>query len=126
MDDEIAERGEVVKKLYAERDIIGLGQIYCDHVMAMTAEELHAKSDIAAELAFRDAALAAKDREIAELKLKYELCLEDVTGLDPDTKRFGWDTDHIDSSAPRDPAVAKALSPDEFRAAIDAAMKERT
>jgi hypothetical protein len=41
-------------KLYAERDIIGQGQAYCDHVMAMTAEGLHAKSDIAAELAHRD------------------------------------------------------------------------
>lgn len=41
-------------KLYAERDIIAQGQTYCDHVMAMTAESLHSKSDIAAELAHRD------------------------------------------------------------------------
>lgn len=41
-------------KLYAKRDIVEQGQAYCDHVQAMTAEELHAKSDIAAELAHRD------------------------------------------------------------------------
>lgn len=51
------------EKLYADRDIIRLdedGNYYCKHVMAMTAESLHSKSDIAAELGYRD-------REIAEL-----------------------------------------------------------
>lgn len=37
-----------------DRDPIALGQGYCDHVMAMTAEGLHSKADIAAELAWRD------------------------------------------------------------------------
>jgi hypothetical protein len=44
--------------LYAKRDVMALdeaGNYYCKHVMAMTAEELHSKSDIAAELAYRDA-----------------------------------------------------------------------
>jgi hypothetical protein len=41
-------------KLYAERDIIEQMQVYVDHVEAMTAEGLHSKSDIAAELAHRD------------------------------------------------------------------------
>lgn len=41
-------------KLYSERDIEAQGQVYCDHVRAMTVEGLHAKSDIAAELAHRD------------------------------------------------------------------------
>lgn len=40
--------------LYAERDIIEQGDHYARHVNAMTAEGLHAKSDIAAELAHRD------------------------------------------------------------------------
>jgi hypothetical protein len=46
-----------MSKHYAERDIIGLdraGNYYCRHVHAMTAEALHDKSDIAAELAWRD------------------------------------------------------------------------
>ena len=44
-------------KLYADRDPMELdlaGGYYCRHVNAMTAEGLHAKSDIAGELAYRD------------------------------------------------------------------------
>lgn len=44
-------------KQYAERDIVALdeaGDYYVRHVSAMTAESLHSKSDIAAELAWRD------------------------------------------------------------------------
>jgi L-amino acid N-acyltransferase YncA len=47
----------MAKKHYAERDIEALGKHYMDHVEAMTAERLHEKSDIAAELAYRDARL---------------------------------------------------------------------
>ena len=45
---------------YAERDIDSseLAPHYSKHVMAMTAEGLHSKSDIAAELAWRDARIA--------------------------------------------------------------------
>ena len=45
------------EKLYAERDICEQdekGGFYIKHVLAMTAEGLHSKSDIAAELAHRD------------------------------------------------------------------------
>lgn len=42
-------------KHYADRDHVALGQRYIDHVVAMTAEGLHGKSQIAAELAWRDA-----------------------------------------------------------------------
>jgi hypothetical protein len=41
-------------KQYAERDIEALGAFYMRHLEAMTAERLHSKSDIAAELAWRD------------------------------------------------------------------------
>ncbi len=44
-------------KQYAERDVISLdraGGHYIRHVGAMTAEKLHSKSEIAAELAYRD------------------------------------------------------------------------
>lgn len=47
-----------MKRLYADRDIIALGQHYTAHVGAMTTEGLHSKSEIAAELAARDAVLA--------------------------------------------------------------------
>lgn len=40
---------------YAERDLDAIGEHYAKHVSAMTLEGLHAKSAIAAELAWRDA-----------------------------------------------------------------------
>lgn len=45
------------EKLYAERDIMSdeIGPHYAAHISAMTAEGLHKKSDIAAELTYRDA-----------------------------------------------------------------------
>lgn len=55
---------------YAERDIMALDKIgghYSRHVAAMTAEGLHAKSDIAAELAYRDAEIARLRDEHAKL-----------------------------------------------------------
>jgi hypothetical protein len=51
-------------KQYAQRDLMGMdyaGNHYCRHVSAMTSEQLHSKSDIAAELGWRD-------MQIAELK----------------------------------------------------------
>jgi hypothetical protein len=42
---------------YKDRDIMALdevGSYYCKHVSAMTGEKLHCKSDIAAELGYRD------------------------------------------------------------------------
>jgi len=46
------------KKNYADRDVIGLdmkGNYFSRHMLALTAENLHMKADIAAELAWRDA-----------------------------------------------------------------------
>jgi len=56
-------------KQYAERDIVALdeqGGHYFRHVMAMTSEGLHSKSDIAAELAYRD-------RRIQDLEERLEI-----------------------------------------------------
>lgn len=53
-------------KQYAERDIMALdkhGGHYTRHLSAMTGESLHDKSDIAAELAWRDAEIARLERE---------------------------------------------------------------
>ena len=41
-------------KHYAKRDPLDLMNYYIRHIFAMTAEGLHEKSDIAAELAWRD------------------------------------------------------------------------
>ena len=44
----------ITGNLYAERDHEAMGDYYLRHVDRMTREGLHAKSDIAAELGFRD------------------------------------------------------------------------
>ncbi len=50
-------------KQYAKRDLEALQPHYIKHVDAMTAEGLHSKSDIAAELAWRDLQIAeARDQ----------------------------------------------------------------
>lgn len=66
------------ENLYAERDIIQLdrdGNYYCQHVDRMTAEKLHSKSDIAAELGHRD-------QRIADLSKKLDQAIDrlDSTG----------------------------------------------
>ncbi len=61
----MSEQPTAEQVLYAERDIEEQGEHYVRHVGAMTAEQLHAKSDIAAELAHRDIEI---DRLRAALK----------------------------------------------------------
>lgn len=52
---------------YAERDIESQGEHYVNHVMAMTSESLHGKSNIAAELAHRDIRIAELEARILDL-----------------------------------------------------------
>ena len=62
-------------KQYAERDAYELdvaGDYYSRHVCAMTAEALHSKSDIAAELAHRDMIIDQLRAQVADMQ---ELCL---------------------------------------------------
>ena len=54
-------------KLYPDQDHPALGDWYIRHVAAMTAEGLHAKSDIAAQLAWRDIEIARLQAQVAEL-----------------------------------------------------------
>jgi hypothetical protein len=53
-------------KQYAERDTEALAEHYFRHVLAMTAEGLHEKSAIAAELAWRDAEIERLTRELCQ------------------------------------------------------------
>ena len=58
-----------MEKQYAKRDPWMLdrqGNYYCRHVEAMTVEGLHDKSDIAGELAYRDAEIDRLRRELAK------------------------------------------------------------
>lgn len=52
-------------KHYAKRAWDELGQVYVDHVMAMAAEKLYLKSDIAAELAHRDIVIQSLENRLA-------------------------------------------------------------
>lgn len=54
----------MLKDIYAAREVDQLEPYYSRHVYAMTAEELHSKSAIAAELAVRDKALAESKPQV--------------------------------------------------------------
>ncbi len=81
-----------MEKHYAERDIElldDLGGYYFRHVCAMTGEGLHSKSDIAAELGYRDAQLAEANlaavkagEKANELRVALEGCLEMAHAVD--------------------------------------------
>jgi hypothetical protein len=60
------------RKVYPEVDAAEFPGEYMLHVNAMTEEDLFGKGEIAAQLAWRDVQLAAKDREIAELQRQLE------------------------------------------------------
>ena len=71
----INKENEMVEKLYAPdfgRDIEAQGKYYVKHISAMTAEGLHNKSDIAAELAHRDMKIDEYVREIIRLNERIE------------------------------------------------------
>ena len=53
--------------LYSFRALKDLGVHYTNHVEAMTAEKLHDKSDIAAELAYRDIRIAELETAISDI-----------------------------------------------------------
>jgi len=54
-------------RLYGKRDHMAQGEHYIKHVSAMTGEALHAKSDIAGELAHRDIRIAELEAQLDEL-----------------------------------------------------------
>jgi len=58
---------EMSEKIYGDRDLMAMdiaGNHYCRHVDHMTREKLHSKSDIAAELGWRDMQIAALQQKL--------------------------------------------------------------
>ena len=53
-----------------EHDPVELEPEFGKHMMAMTAEDLHSKGDIAVELAYRDRRIAQLEAELSEAKSK--------------------------------------------------------
>lgn len=69
------------EKLYGHFDSSEYEPHYCKHVMAMTAEELHSKADIASELAYRDQEierLRAENEGLKEKIKEFEILVEDL------------------------------------------------
>jgi hypothetical protein len=83
---------------YTKRDIIELDKLgghYSRHVSVMTVEHLHSKSDIAAELAWRDAELA-RLREALEFYADPDTYFAVGFMFDPPTGDFADDFDDTD------------------------------
>lgn len=58
---------EMSEKIYGDRDLMAMdraGNHYCRHVDHMTSESLHSKSDIAAELGWRDMQIDALQQKL--------------------------------------------------------------
>jgi hypothetical protein len=91
---------------YERRDIEALGEDYMRHLSAMTAERLHEKSDIAAELAFRDVELRTR-AELAEVRRRTAQRCAEIA----DTHKLMWERQSKRDAAqasgnPRDRRVA--------------------
>lgn len=70
---------------YAKRDLMALdkaGDHYSRHVSAMTGEDLHAKSDIAAELAWRDMRIADLEAALTTAREQKEALRDRVIDLE--------------------------------------------
>lgn len=80
-------------KLYAKRDLEVLdlrGHFYSNHVSAMTREGLESKSDIAAELAFRDLRISNLSYHIEQLQSQIDELKQD----EADAVRYRWLRDY--------------------------------
>ena len=85
---------------YKERDLMKLdkdGNWYSTHVRAMTAEDLRSKSDIAAELGFRDKKIADLEAYIVELEADANEMMDSIQVLIEELEVDGCDSDLLDS-----------------------------
>lgn len=83
-------------KHYGQRDPRALGKHYTNHLQAMTTEALHAKSDIACELALRDSIIEMLRRALSDLvqvNEQHNESIAAVMGRPP-----GWCDDYLDAS----------------------------
>jgi chromosome segregation ATPase len=82
--DDMTDR-DITERQYADRDPARQGEHYTRHVQAMTAEGLHAKSRIAAELAHRDIEIDTLRAEVAQVREYADAlnarCIEDTAEI---------------------------------------------
>jgi len=76
------------KALYADRNPCKLEPHYTAHVMAMTREDLHSKSDIAAELAWRDQEIEALRAQVEALTIENQALWTDRSTLQSQRDAF--------------------------------------
>lgn len=76
------------KKQYADRDRQAQGGYYVTHVGAMTAEGLHSKSSIAAELAHRDIEIARLHAENTALQSGYDAARLEIASLQAEVAKY--------------------------------------
>ena len=94
-----------LEKLYAERDASELdeaGNYYIKHVIAMTAEQLHSKSAIAAELAHRDMLIDKLTEELQAAKAQavpdgYTLISTEILDRFPEINLSNYGPDEVDA-----------------------------
>lgn len=97
---QLIKRIDMTNKHYANRDVIELdkiGEYYTRHVTAMTTENLYSKSDIAAELGYRDSVIDKQKRCITDLLVALEWAVEafDEMANDPSVVN---DSSYIDTN----------------------------
>ena len=73
---------------YAKRNIELLGELYLNHVSAMTGESLHSKSDIAAELAYRDYMYAQSQLDLEQANKSIQVLAEALSEAADDFDEF--------------------------------------
>lgn len=81
----------MTERHYAERDAMAIdarGGYYSRHVKAMTAEKLHSKSDIAAELAYRDMLIDHLREELSNTLERYDQAHEWADKLSAEISDF--------------------------------------
>lgn len=97
-------------KQYAHRNVMELdraGGFFCRHLSAMTGEKLHAKSDIAAELAWRDMRIAELERDAARWRFYCDHGSDMIDGqtlhawIESNKLRYGGRQAAIDAAAIR-------------------------
>ena len=76
------------KKQYADRDRQAQGAYYVTHVGAMTAEGLHSKSSIAAELAHRDIEIARLHAENTASQSGYDAARLEIASLQAEVAKY--------------------------------------
>ena len=96
-------------KIYAERDPMALdkaGNHYCRHISAMTAEDLDSKSDIAAELGWRDMQIAELQRQHDDQVIKSATVISELQGK---VEALAGENAHLKQSKPSLKTMIQAL-----------------